>query len=148
MDQCPKHSVFLCRPPVCWGGAQSIQNCSQLWLIRMPPVCWGGSKQSGLFAVLAYSPAPSLLGGGAHGSRLLSMSSVIPLHRVISGRGGPHLAGSDSSSAEGDVLAITRVKVRTLIANEGVSSPRREAHRVAPVFSGRDGGSSALTSPS
>lgn len=67
--------------------------------------------------------------------------------RVMSGREGPHLAGPDSSSAEGDVLAITRVKVRTLSANEGVSPPSREAHRVAPVLSGRDGPSSALTSP-
>ena len=42
MDQCPKHSMLLRRPPVCQGA--------------------GGSKHPGLFAVLAYSHAPGLLG--------------------------------------------------------------------------------------
>ena len=57
---------------------------------------------------------------------------------VILGRAESPLARSEPRSADGGVLTITSLKLRIISASERISSPAKEAHRVATHLTSRD----------
>ena len=57
---------------------------------------------------------------------------------MILGRAESPLARSEARCADGGVLTITGLKVRTISASERISPPTKEAHRMATHLTSRD----------
>ena len=66
---------------------------------------------------------------------------------MILGRAESPLARSEARSADGGVLTINGLKVRTISASERISPPTKEAHRVATHLTSRDAQSRARLTP-
>ena len=66
---------------------------------------------------------------------------------MILGRAESPLARSEARSADGGVLTINGLKVRTISASERISPPTKEAHRVATHLTSRDAQSRAGLPP-